>query len=180
MSRIGKLPISVPAGIRVTKNHDMLEVSGPKGTLRRRLPASLSMDLTDSELVVRRGSESKTDRALHGTMRALVQNMIDGVSKGFETTLDIEGVGYRARAEGKGVVLELGYSHPIFFIPPVDITVVVVSPTELKVTGIDKEVVGLTAAKIRSFRTPAVYTGKGIRYRGEHIRRKAGKGGARS
>ncbi|MBN1426412.1 50S ribosomal protein L6 [Candidatus Fermentibacteria bacterium] len=180
MSRIGKLPIAVPPDVRVKWNEDIVEVSGPKGALRRRLPASISLDLSESEVVVRRGSDSKMDRALHGTLRALLQNMVDGVSKGFERTLEIDGVGYRARAEGKGIVLELGYSHPIFFIPPEGVTVVVASPTELRVTGIDKEVVGLTAAKIRSFRTPEVYTGKGVRFRGEHVRRKAGKGGART
>lgn len=180
MSRIGRLPIVVPAGVQVTVERDVVEVAGPRGVLRRRLPPGISADVRDNEIVVTRASEGKGHRSMHGTVRALVANMVDGVTKGFEKVLEIEGVGYRARAEKVGVVFELGFSHPILFIPPEGITVSLTSPTEVTVAGIDKDLVGLTAAKIRSFRSPEVYTGKGIRCRGEHIRRKAGKAGART
>ena len=180
MSRIGKLPIAIPQGVRVTTDGGLVEVAGPKGVLRRSLPPNITVEVTGAEITLKRASDGKTDRALHGTNRALVRNMVEGVTNGFEKILEIEGVGYRARAEKMGVVFELGYSHPILFIPPEGVSITVNSPTELKVIGIDKELVGLTAAKIRSFRRPEVYTGKGIRCRGEHIRRKAGKAGARA
>jgi large subunit ribosomal protein L6 len=180
VSRIGKLPVPVPAGVRVTAEGNTIEVTGPRGTLRRTLPSCLSIDVRDTEVILQRASDSKTDRTLHGTMRALVHNMVEGVSKGFEKVLEIEGVGYRVRAEKFGVLFELGHSHPILLFSPEGISISVTTPTELRVNGNDKELVGLTAAKIRSFRPPEVYTGKGIRYRGEHIRRKAGKGGART
>jgi len=180
VSRIGKLPITVPDGVRVTVDSGVVEIVGPKGALRRPLPSSITVEMTGTEISVKRASNSKTDRALHGTIRALIRNMVEGVTSGFAKTLEIQGVGYRVRAEKLGVVFELGYSHPILFLPPEGVSVSVNSPTELKVAGADKELVGSAAAKIRSFRPPEVYTGKGIRCRGEHIRRKAGKAGARA
>ncbi len=180
MSRIGKLPVALPEGVRVSVEGGVVEVAGPKGTLRRQVPRGIQVVCDEGRVVVSRASDDKVTRSLHGTMRAHIKNMVDGVTRGFEKILEIEGVGYRVRAEKRGIVLELGYSHPILFIPPEGITLSVNSPTELKVEGIDKELVGLTAAKIRSFREPEVYTGKGIRCRGEQVRRKAGKAGGRS
>lgn len=159
---------------------DTMEVTGPKGTLRRSIPPGISVVVEGERALVRRSSDAKTMRALHGTTRAHLQNMVVGVTAGFEKFLEIEGVGYRVRPEKSGIVLELGYSHPILFMPPEGVSLTVLSPTQIRVFGIDKELVGITAAKIRSFRPPEVYTGKGIRCRGEVVRRKPGKAGGRA
>lgn len=180
MSRIGKMPITIPKEVTVKAHGNTVEISGPLGSLCRELPTGIEVRIDEEAIHVERRSESKTARSLHGLARALLNNMVIGVAAGFQKILDIEGVGYRAKAEKASVVFELGYSHPILLIPPEGVSVAVNSPTEVVVSGIDKELVGLVSAKIRSFRPPAVYTGKGIRYRGEYVRRKAGKGGAKA
>jgi large subunit ribosomal protein L6 len=180
VSRIGKMPIAIPQEVSVKTHGNTVEISGPLGSLRRELPTGIKVRIDEQTIHVERSSESKTARSLHGLTRALLNNMVIGVAKGFQKTLDIEGVGYRAKAENASVVFDLGYSHPILLIPPEGVSVTVNSPTEVVVSGFDKELVGLVSAKIRSFRPPAVYTGKGVRYRGEYVRRKAGKGGAKA
>jgi large subunit ribosomal protein L6 len=174
------MPIAIPKEVTAKARENTIEISGPLGSLRHELPKGIKVRIDERTIHVERSSESKTSRSLHGLTRALLNNMVTGVATGFQKTLDIEGVGYRAKAEKASVVFELGYSHPILLIPPEGVTVAVNSPTEVVVSGIDKELVGLVSAKIRSFRPPAVYTGKGIRYRGEHVRRKAAKGGAKA
>jgi large subunit ribosomal protein L6 len=180
VSRIGKMPITIPKDVTVKAHRRAIEISGPLGSLHRELPPGIKVRIEEQTIHVERSSNSKTARSLHGLTRALLKNMVTGVTAGFQKTLDIEGVGFRAKAEKESVVFDLGYSHPILLIPPEGVSVAVNSPTEVVVSGINKELVGLVSAKIRSFRPPAVYTGKGIRYRGEYVRRKAGKGGAKA
>ena len=177
MSRIGRLPIPVPSGVDVTIDGRQVTVKGPKGTLSRALHPDMTISREDGTLVVTRPTEQKTHKQLHGLTRTLVNNMVVGVTDGYRKGLEITGVGYRAALNGRKLTLNLGYSHPIEIDPPEGITFEVENPTRLAVIGIDKELVGETAAKIRSTRKPEPYKGKGVRYSGEYIRRKAGKAG---
>ena len=174
MSRIGNQPISLPKGVTVTVT-DSVTVKGPKGELSRPLVDGTAVKVENNILVVSRASDSRTHRANHGLMRALINNMVIGVSAGFERRLEILGVGYKAQSKGSEVVFNLGYSHPINYKVPAGITVDVDKQGKISVKGIDKEVVGQTAAIIRGFRPPDAYKGKGVRYEGEYIRLKAGK-----
>jgi len=177
MSRIGRLPITVPSGVDVTIDGRNVTVKGPKGTLSRSLHPDITVSREDGTLVVTRPTEQKTHKQLHGLTRTLVNNMVVGVTDGYRKGLEITGVGYRAALNGKKLTLNLGYSHPIEIDPPEGITFEVENPTRLAVVGIDKELVGQIAAKVRSTRKPEPYKGKGVRYAGEYIRRKAGKAG---
>ena len=178
MSRIGRAPVVIPAGVTVNIKKNSVEVKGPKGELSRDFPPEIEIKEEDGQLVVSRHSEHRIHRAKHGLVRALLNNMVVGVSNGFKKDLYIEGVGYRANLQGKNLVLSVGYSHPVEFVPPDGVAFEVdKSGRELAVTGIDKEMVGEIAARIRRVRPPEPYKGKGIRYVGERIRRKAGKAG---
>lgn len=175
MSRIGKKPIEIPQGVTVTQKGDIVNVKGPKGELHHSIPANFSIKIEDSEVLVSRPDDSKENKSLHGLTRALIQNMVTGVDTSYKKTLDIVGVGYRAELKGKNLFLTLGYSHPIYFLPPEDVTLETPSQTQIVISGVDKQLVGQVAAKIRSFRKPEPYKGKGIKYSDEYIRRKAGK-----
>jgi large subunit ribosomal protein L6 len=177
MSRIGRLPIAVPATVDVTIDGRTLTVKGPKGSLTRALHPDMIISREESQLVVSRPTEQKTHKQLHGLTRTLVNNMVVGVTDGYRKGLEITGVGYRAALNGRKLQLNLGYSHPIEIDPPEGISFEVETPTRLAVVGIDKELVGEYAAKVRSTRKPEPYKGKGVRYSGEVIRRKAGKAG---
>jgi large subunit ribosomal protein L6 len=177
MSRIGRLPITVPSGVDVTIDGRTVTVKGPKGTLSRSLHPDMTVSREDGTIVVTRPTEQKTHKQLHGLTRTLVNNMVVGVTDGYRKGLEITGVGYRAALNGRKLTLNLGYSHPIEIEPPEGITFEVENPTRLAVVGIDKELVGQIAAKVRSTRKPEPYKGKGVRYSGEYIRRKAGKAG---
>ena len=177
MSRIGRLPIAVPSGVDVTIDGRTLTVKGPKGTLTRELHPDIAVSREDDRLVVTRPTEQKTHKQLHGLTRTLVNNMVVGVTDGYRKSLEITGVGYRAAKVGDKLQLNLGYSHPIEIAPPTGISFEVENPTHLAVLGIDKELVGQVAAQVRSTRKPEPYKGKGVRYAGEYIRRKAGKAG---
>jgi large subunit ribosomal protein L6 len=177
MSRIGRLPIAVPSGVDVTIDGRRLTVKGPKGELSRELHPDITVSREDDRLVVTRPTEQKTHKQLHGLTRTLVNNMVVGVTDGYRKGLEITGVGYRAALSGRKLMLNLGYSHPVEIDPPDGISFEVENPTRLAVVGIDKELVGQIAAKVRSTRKPEPYKGKGVRYAGEVIRRKAGKAG---
>lgn len=177
MSRIGKLPIELPKGVSVTLSDNVISVKGPKGELWRSLMPDVHVQVTDSTILVTRVDESIRSRAAHGLVRTLINNMVVGVTNGYQTDLEINGVGYRAEVKGSDLVLSLGYSHPVVYPLPTGISVDVEKMTKLSVKGIDKELVGQTAAKIRSFRGPEPYKGKGIKYATETILRKAGKTG---
>jgi len=177
MSRIGRLPIPVPSGVDVTIDGRQVTVKGPKGTLSRALHPDMTISREDGTLVVTRPTEQKTHKQLHGLTRTLVNNMVIGVTTGYRKALEITGVGYRAALVGRKLQLNLGYSHQIEIDPPEGITFEVENPTRLAVVGIDKELVGQIAAKVRATRKPEPYKGKGVRYAGEYIRRKAGKAG---
>src|SRR5258708_3997527 len=177
MSRIGRLPITVPSGVEVTLAGSHVSVKGPRGTLESLLAPAMTVSLEDGVITVTRPTDTTTHRALHGLTRTLVANMVEGVSTGFTRSLDLVGVGYRATKQGDDLVLSLGYSHPIRYTPPPGISIEVPQPTQVTVSGANKEVVGAVAAKIRSFRKPEPYKGKGVLYRGEKLRRKAGKSG---
>jgi large subunit ribosomal protein L6 len=177
MSRIGRLPIAVPSGVDVTIEGRKVTVKGPKGSLSRELHPDMSISREDDTLVVTRPTEQKTHKQLHGLTRTLVNNMVVGVTDGYRKGLEITGVGYRAVKVGEKLQLSLGYSHQIEIDPPQGITFELENPTRLAVVGIDKELVGEIAAKVRSTRKPEPYKGKGVRYAGEQIRRKAGKAG---
>ena len=177
MSRIGKLPIPVPSGVDVAIEGQTVTVKGPKGTLSRALHPDMTVSREDGTLVVTRPTEQKTHKQLHGLTRTLVNNMVVGVTDGYRKGLEITGVGYRAALSGKKLQLNLGYSHQIEIDPPEGISFEIENPTRLAVVGIDKELVGQIAAKVRSTRKPEPYKGKGVRYSGEYIRRKAGKAG---
>ncbi len=177
MSRIGKKPVPVPSGVSVSIDAQSVVVKGPKGELSRTLPGEVSLTQEGETIVVSRQDDSRTARSRHGLSRTLVSNMVEGVSKGFEKRLEIKGVGYRAAVKGKALTLNLGYSHPVEFDPPAGIEFKVENNTNVIVTGIDKELVGTVAAKIRDARPPEPYKGKGVRYLGEMVRRKAGKAG---
>ena len=178
MSRIGRLPVEVPGGVQVNVQGSDVHVKGPKGELKRTFSNLIGIALEDGQVVITRKSDHPSERALHGTTRAVIANMVRGVSTGFEVALGIEGVGYRAEMQGKDLALFVGYSHPVKVEPPAGISFEVELKTrQIKVLGYDREVVGQTAAEIRGVRPPEPYHGKGIRYVGEKIRRKAGKAG---
>lgn len=179
MSRIGRMPIEVPANVTVTLNGHVLTVKGPNGELTRELHSDMEIKYEDNVITVTRPSDDKDHRALHGLTRSLVANMVTGVTTGFSKTLEIQGVGYRAALKGNKLALSLGFSHPVELDPPAGIKVEVPAATKIIVSGADKEVVGQFAAEIRGFREPEPYKGKGIRYEGERVRRKAGKAGAK-
>lgn len=179
MSRIGKLPILIPQGVTVKYTKPYIEVKGEKGTLSRKLEDEIEISIEDGKIWVKRVNDERNAKSLHGLTRTLINNMILGVTKGFEKSLDIEGVGYRADVHGDILTLHLGYSHPIVYKLPPGIKARVDKQTRIIVEGIDKCLVGEVAAKIRSFRKPDVYKGKGIRYTGEILRKKVGKAGAK-
>lgn len=175
MSRIGQAPIPVPSGVDVTVASGSVRVKGPKGELARTVPEGISIEQSDGELRVVRSSENNDVRALHGLVRSLVANMIQGVTEGYEKRLEIHGVGYRAAKAGNDLELSVGFSHTVRKAAPAGIEFDVPQPTRITIRGIDKELVGQTAADIRAIKKPEPYKAKGIRYEGEHIRRKAGK-----
>ena len=177
MSRIGRMPIPVPKGVEVNIEGNDVQVKGPKGELARTLHPDMQISMDDDSLLVERPSDGKDHRSLHGLTRSLINNMVVGVSEGFKKTLELIGVGYRAQLEGKNVVLQVGYSHPVKIEPMPGVTLAVEGNNKIIVTGINKEDVGQQAANIRKARKPNPYTGKGIKYEGEKIRRKAGKAG---
>ncbi len=179
MSRIGKRPIAVPAGVTVSIDGSTVTVTGSRGTLTRTLPAEMTIRLDGAEVSVSRPSDAARHKALHGLSRTLIANMIEGVANGFSKTLELQGVGYKAEAKPYGVNLVVGLSHQVQFAAPEGIALKVESPTILKIEGINKELVGQVAAEIRAVRPPEPYKGKGIRYQGERVRRKAGKTGAK-
>jgi large subunit ribosomal protein L6 len=177
MSRIGRMPITIPSGVEVALDGQRITVKGPKGELARELTRELRVVHDDGTLRVERPSDEKRHKELHGLTRTLVANMITGVTEGYRKGLEITGVGYRAQLVGKKLQLNLGYSHPVEIDPPEGISFEVEAPTRLSVVGIDKQLVGLVAAQVRATRKPEPYKGKGVRYAGEQIRRKAGKAG---
>ncbi|MGC8857404.1 MAG: 50S ribosomal protein L6 [Anaerolineae bacterium] len=178
MSRIGRMPIEIPAGVQVDLQGTSVRVKGPKGELQRVFSPLIGLKMENNQIIVTRNSDDPAERALHGTTRAVLSNMITGVSKGFEVVLEVEGVGYRAEMDGKNLMLYVGFSHPVKVEPPAGVTFEVDQKTrQIKVMGFDKELVGQVAANVRNVRPPEPYHGKGIRYAGERIRRKAGKAG---
>lgn len=177
MSRIGKQPITVPAKVQITLDGRKIAVKGPKGELSRELSSNVSVEQDGDTLLVKRQDDSRVSRQMHGLSRTLVANMVQGVSKGFERRLEIQGVGYRAQVQGRNLVLNIGYSHQVQIEPPPGVQFAVEANTKVIVSGYDKEIVGNTAAKIRAVRPPEPYKGKGIRYADEVVRRKAGKAG---
>lgn len=178
MSRIGKLPVAIPQGVDVViDNENLVTVKGPKGQLVKKMHGDMQITIEDGKVIVRRPSDEKAHRALHGLTRALVNNMVEGVSKGFERTLEINGVGYKAAKAGNKLTLNMGYSHPVEMVDPDGVTTEVPAPNRIIVKGADKEKVGIHAANIRSVRKPEPYLGKGIKYSNEVIRRKEGKTG---
>jgi large subunit ribosomal protein L6 len=178
VSRIGRLPVDIPSGVQVDVNGFDVRVKGPKGELKRTFSNLIGIKMENNQLNITRDSENPAERALHGTTRAVIANMIHGVSKGFEVVLQVEGVGYRAEMEGKNLSLFVGYSHPVKMEPPAGVSFETDAKTRLiKVLGFDKELVGQVAANIRKVRPPEPYHGKGLRYLGERVRRKAGKAG---
>lgn len=177
MSRVGKKPVEIPAGVTVTLNGNTVTVKGPKGELTRTFHADIEIKVEDNIVNVSRPTESKLHRSLHGTTRAIIANMIEGVSKGFERNLELIGVGYRAQKQGNKLVLNVGYSHPVEIEPEEGIEIEVPANTKITIKGTDKERVGALAANIRDVRPPEPYKGKGIRYAGEQVRRKEGKTG---
>lgn len=179
MSRVGKAPIPIPSGVTVNVNNNLISVKGAKGELSTALPPEIIVQVEEQSIKVLRPTESQYHRSLHGLSRTLVANMVHGVSEGFMKRLEIVGVGYRAELKGKALHLAVGFSHPIIFIPPDGVQLTVEGNTNIVVKGIDKELVGKVAAKIRSLKPPEPYKGKGIRYSGEIVRKKAGKTAAK-
>ena len=178
MSRIGKLPVTVPSGVDIAIDGRAVTVKGPKGTLSHTVVEPLTVERGEAgELVVNRPDDERSSKSLHGLTRTLVANMVTGVTEGYEKKLEIVGVGYRVTAKGKDLEFAVGYSHPVLVTPPDGISFAVESPTKFSVSGIDKQQVGQVAANIRKIRKPEPYKGKGIRYAGEHVRRKVGKAG---
>lgn len=177
MSRIGSKPIEIPNGVTVTKEGTTITVKGPKGELTRDFHEDMIIDIQEKEIIVSRPSDKKEHRSLHGTTRSMLFNMVEGVTNGFERSLELVGVGYRAAKQGNKLVLNVGYSHPVEFEPEPGLEIDVPSNTKVIVKGIDKQRVGELAANIRAVRPPEPYKGKGIRYEGEHVRRKEGKTG---
>ncbi len=179
MSRVGRLPVVIPPGVEVKIEGNVVEVKGPKGRLVREMHPEMKLVLEEGKITVHRPSDEKRHRALHGLTRALLQNMVDGVTRGFSKTLELVGVGYRAAKQGEKLVLTVGYSHPVEIVPEEGLSIEVPAPNKIVVTGIDKEKVGALAARIRAVRKPDPYKGKGIRYENEVIKLKAGKTGAK-
>lgn len=179
MSRIGKMPVPVPSGVTVNIDGAMVSVKGPKGELSRRFPEGITFTLEDNTLVATRSSEESRQKAMHGLSRALIANMVEGVTKGYQKQLEITGVGYKAEPKPYGLLFSLGYSHTIEFKAPQGIKLTAPQPTQVLVEGADKEIVGQVAAEIRALRKPEPYKGKGIKYAGEKVRRKAGKAGGK-
>lgn len=179
MSRIGKKPVNILEKVKISQKDKTIEVTGPKGTLSLNLVDGVNVEVKGNELQVSRINDNKRNRALHGLYRSLIQNMVMGVNEGFSKKLELVGIGYRAELKGKNLVMMLGFSHPTVFVPPPDITLEVPNPNTVVINGINKELVGLVASKIRSFRLPEPYKGKGIKYENEYIRRKAGKTAAK-
>jgi large subunit ribosomal protein L6 len=179
MSRIGRLPVPIPSGVKVDVSKGKMKVTGPKGTLEQDFDPGLTIAIADGEAVVKRPNDKPATRAKHGLVRALLANMIEGVTTGFEKFLEIQGVGYRAAMDGKSLTLSVGYSHPVKVAPAAGIVFAVDGQTVIKVSGIDKQKVGQAAAELRAWRKPEPYKGKGIRYRGEYVRRKVGKAGTK-
>jgi large subunit ribosomal protein L6 len=177
MSRVGNRPIPVPKGVEVSIKGNEVTVKGPKGQLSRTFPEDMSISLKDGILSVSRPSDNRRHRSLHGFTRSILANMVEGVSQGFKRSLELYGVGYRAAKSGDKLVLQVGYSKPVEFTPPAGISLITEGPTQISVLGIDKELVGGVAAEIRAVKPPDSYLGKGIKYAGEQIRRKAGKAG---
>jgi large subunit ribosomal protein L6 len=175
VSRIGKKPVLIPKGITAALSDNYLKVKGPKGELESRFHRSMKIEVKESEIHIARPNDLKENKALHGLTRALIQNMVVGVTKGYEKSLEIVGVGYKAEMKGKNLLLNIGYSHPIYFIPPDGIILQTPAPTQITISGIDRQLVGMVASKIRSVRKPEPYKGKGIKYSDEQIQRKAGK-----
>jgi large subunit ribosomal protein L6 len=178
MSRIGKEPIDIPSGVEVIFEKGLMTVKGPKGQLEKQIHNDMIIEFDDKQIVVKRPTENKMHKSLHGLTRSLIANMVEGVTKGFEKKLEINGVGYRAAKQGNKLVLTMGYSHPIEMEEPQGIEFEVPAPNKITVKGADKEQVGIIAANIRKVREPDPYKGKGIKYENEHIRRKVGKTGA--
>ncbi len=179
MSRVGKLPINIPQGVTLTLQDRVINVKGPKGVLARSLPEGVMLDIENDTVRVKRQDDSKESRSIHGLTRALLYNLVHGVSQGYKMGLEIHGTGYRADAQKNVLSLSLGYSHPIQFLLPEGVTATVERQTSIQLEGIDKEVLGQTAARIRALRPVEPYKGKGIRYTGEHVLRKAGKAGSK-
>jgi len=178
MSRVGKRPITIPEGVKIQLKGDSLRVQGPKGSLEHRIPKGIKVEVEDGKIRVLRQSDRRQHKSLHGLTRSLVSNMVTGVTEGFKKSLEIVGVGYRAEVKGKVLNLVLGYSHPINYPIPEGISIGVERNVLITVEGIDKQIVGQIAAEIRSFRKPEPYKGKGVRYVGERVRKKVGKGSA--
>jgi len=178
VSRIGKKPVQITKGVTVSAQNQTINVKGPKGELKGEVHPNIKVEVKDSEVLVSRQSDSNDDRSLHGLWRALIQTMVVGVTEGYSKKLEIVGVGYRAEIKGQKLQLQVGYSHPIVFGPPKGIKIEAPTQTSITISGVDKQLVGMVAAKIRSFRPPEPYKGKGIKYEGEYIRRKAGKAAA--
>ncbi|HCY74674.1 MAG TPA: 50S ribosomal protein L6 [Ignavibacteriales bacterium] len=175
MSRIGKKIIEIPKGVTVTLDGNFVKVKGPKGELQRAIHPQMKVEMKDAQIEVKRPDDLKENRALHGLTRALIQNMVLGVNDEYKKELDVVGVGYKVELKGVNLLLNMGYSHPIYFMPPTGIKIEAPTPTHIVVSGIDKQLVGQVAAKIRSLRKPEPYKGKGIKYSNEQILRKAGK-----
>lgn len=179
MSRVGRLPVTIPAGVEVKLEKNLVEVKGPKGKITKEMHPDIELSIEGDKLFVKRPSDEKQHRALHGLTRSLVQNMVDGVTKGFSKSLDLVGVGYRAAKQGKKLVLTIGYSHQVEIEPEEGLEIEVPAANKVVVKGIDKEKVGALAARIRSVREPEPYKGKGIKYEDEVVRRKVGKAGVK-
>ncbi len=175
MSRVGKKPVSIPSGVKVKIEENQIMVTGPKGELTSRIHPSMVVETDQDRVVIKRPSDNKFHKSLHGLTRSLIANMVTGVISEYQKSLEIQGVGYKAELMGRKLNLSLGFSHPILFSPPEGIKIELDGPNKIKVSGIDKQLVGLVAAKIRCFRPPEPYKGKGIRYEGEIVRKKAGK-----
>jgi large subunit ribosomal protein L6 len=175
VSRVGKKPVAIPKGVQINVRDGRLTTKGPKGELSVRIPDEIKFNQEGDTIVFERSSDDKHIRALHGLTRALTASSVEGVTNGFQRNLQIEGVGFRAELRGKNLLLSLGYSHPILFMQPEGVEFSITSPTAIQVKGIDKQLIGEVAAKIRKLRKPEPYKGKGVRYEGEYIRRKAGK-----
>ncbi len=175
MSRIGKLPVEIPSNVTVSLADNVLSVKGPKGELKKGFSNKIKLEYKDNQISVTRSNDHRESRSLHGLTRSLINNMVEGVTNGFTKKLEIVGVGFKAESKGKNLILTIGYSHPIVMSFPDDVSVTTPTPNEILISGFDKEIVGKIAAKIRSFRKPEPYKGKGIKYSGEYVRRKAGK-----
>jgi len=179
VSRVGKKPIPIAKGVKIEKSNGTVKVKGPKGELAVDLKPDISVDISEQEVVLNRPSDSRQHKSMHGLYRALIANMIKGVTEGYQKKLEIVGIGYRAEMKGNRLLLQIGYSHPVLFSLPPEISVEIPQPTQIVISGIDKQLVGQVAAKIRAMRPAEPYKGKGVKYEGEYIRRKAGKTAAK-